>query len=177
MCRFLFILLLCLPGWVAAQDHVPTADRLPVWLAMQAVPSIAWTSFPSSTHFAFEWEATPLLYSWGMDRHVSPWKSFIILPPARFTGSIEVNASVLVYTTNPGTTRLGYSAQMVMHLPVMEHGEYMGLNVGGAVYNLDDHASMFVIAGVSSFFGLLHYNIKYAPTDGIWMNSIEVRLF
>ena len=56
-------------------------------------------------------------------------------------------------------------------------GEHLGLNIGVAQYTINNSSHTFYVAGFSSFYGLLHYNIKYAPESKVWMNAIEVRVF
>jgi hypothetical protein len=63
------------------------------------------------------------------------------------------------------------------HLPLIEKGEYLGLNLGVARYNIGGISSNYIAGGFSTLFGFLHYNIKYSPSDEIWMHSIEFRFF
>jgi len=55
--------------------------------------------------------------------------------------------------------------------------EYLGLNLGAARYTISGVPSNYIIGGFSTFFGFLHYNIKFSPADKIWMNTIEFRFF
>jgi hypothetical protein len=147
------------------------------WFILQAVPSIAWTSFPARTNFAFEWEATPVLYSFGMTKLDPPWHFFFVTQPERFAGSIELNVSSQLYTRKIGTSHWGFSGQLVAHLPLVERGEHLGLNLGVARYTIAGMPSNYIIGGFSTLFGFLHYNLKYSPADKIWMNCIELRFF
>jgi len=147
------------------------------WLILQALPSYSWTSFQRQTNFAFEWEATPVLYSFGMNKHDPPWHFFQVTQPERFAGSIEMIVSTQLYTSKVGTSHWGFSEQCLAHLPLVEYGEYLGLNLGAARYNIAGIASNYIVGGFSTLFGFLHYNIKYSPIDKIWMHSIEFRFF
>lgn len=172
------ILLVFLFSFAAtAQDYPPNVNRTSSWIIYQAIPSFSWTSFPSQKNFAFEWEVAPLVYSWGMTKQVSPWSSFIVNPVRRFTGSIELIFSAQVYTSNPGASNFGYSAQLLGHFPLIELGEHLALNLGVAQYVVNNLSSTYYVVGASSLFGLLHYNVKYAPSADVWINAIEVRLF
>ena len=148
-----------------------------LWLLMQAVPSVSWTCFPAHTRFAFEWEATPVLYSWGMTKLDPPFHFFFVNQPERFAGSVELNVSTQLYTSRIGTSHWGFSGQMLAHVPLMEHGEYLGFNTGIARYNIAGLSSNYIVGGFSTLFGFLHYNIKYSPAGEIWMHSIEFRFF
>ena len=160
-----------------AQDYPPNVNRTTSWLIYQAIPSFTWTSFPAQTNFAFEWEAAPVVYSWGMNKQVSPWSSFFVNPVRRFTGSVEIILSAQVYTSNPGTSQFGWSGQLLGHIPLVEMGEHLTLNLGVAQYVVNNASNTFYIIGASSLYGLLHYNVKYSPTADLWMSAIEVRLF
>jgi hypothetical protein len=172
---FLIIAFLTVP--LAAQDFPRNVDRTSSWLIYQAIPSFTWTSFSAQTNFAFEWEVAPLVYSWGMTNLVSPWSSFIVTPTRRFTGSVELVVSAQAYTSNPGVSHFGYSAQLLSHFPLVEMGEHLTLNVGAAQYVINNSASLFYVLGASSLFGMLHYNVKYSPDSDTWINALEVRLF
>ena len=66
----LLVGMMFLANWqkVAAQENERQSGISNSWLIMQAVPSVSWTCFPTQTHFSLEWEATPVLYSWGMTK-------------------------------------------------------------------------------------------------------------
>ena len=63
--------------------------RFGAWLPYQLVPSLTLYSSHPFSGFGFEWEFSPVLYSFGMNKQVSPWYSFIVEPTARVTGSVE----------------------------------------------------------------------------------------
>ena len=160
-----------------AQEPPPNTSKALVWSAIQLLPSYSWTAFPAATHFAFEWEATPVLYSFGLNRLASPWKFFFATPVARYTGSIEAVVSAQVFTSRPGTSHFGYSGQLLGHIPLIERGEYLGATIGAARYYANDQYNTYIVGGLSTFFGILHGTVKYAPGNGIWMTSIDLRLF
>jgi hypothetical protein len=162
---------------VTAQEHTQRGGVSNTWLLLQTVPSVSWTSFPKQTHFAFEWEATPVLYSWGMNKLDPPWHSFYVTQPERFAGSIEFDISIQLFTSKVGASYWGFSGQLLAHLPLVERGEYLGLNLGVARYTNINVSSNYIVGGFSTLFGFLHYNVKYSPADKIWMNSIEMRFF
>ena len=162
---------------IQAQDHPPNASKALVWSALQLAPSFTWTAFRSGTHFAFEWEAAPVLYSFGLNRLASPWKFFVATPVARYTGSIEAVVSAQVFTTKPGTSSFGYSGQVLGHIPLIERGEYLSMTIGGARYHSNGQYNTFLVGGLSTFFGMFHGTVKYAPSSDVWMTSLELRIF
>ena len=147
------------------------------WLIQQALPSYSWTCFQNQTNFAFEWEASPVLFSFWMNKLDPKWHFFKVSQTERFTGSIELILSAQLYTSKIGTGYWGFSGQIMAHLPLIEYGEYLGLNLGVARYSIGGIPSNYIIGGFSTIFGFIHYNIKYSPSDKIWMNSIEFRFF
>jgi hypothetical protein len=112
-----------------------------------------------------------------MNKLDPPWHFFKVTQPERFTGSIELNISTQLYSSKVGTSHWGFSGQLLAHLPLVEYGEYIGLNLGVARYTIAGMSSTYIIGGFSTLFGFLHYNIKYSPADRIWMNAIELRFF
>jgi hypothetical protein len=171
--------ILFLAFWQSAvyQEQKQQSGFSSTWLILQGLPSYSWTSFPRQTNFAFEWEAAPVLYSFGMNKLDPPWHFFQVTQPERFAGSIEMIVSTQLYTSKVGTSHWGFSGQILAHLPLVEYGEYLGLNFGGAHYTIAGMSSNYIVSGLSTFFGFLHYNIKFSPSDKIWMNSIEFRFF
>jgi len=176
--RKTFLIVISIPLSLAgAQQTQENSDKFLTWLPYQVIPNFTWTTFPSQTNFAFEWEATPLLYSFGMTKLISPWYALIVEPPARFTGSVEFNISGVAYTSKPGSSHFGYSAQLLGHLPLIERGEHLALNVGVAKYMVADASPTFIVGGFSTLFGLVHFNLKYSSDPQIWISAIELRIF
>jgi hypothetical protein len=161
----------------AAQEQTRASGISSTWLLLQTVPSVSWTGLPKGTYFGLEWEAAPILYSWGMNKLDPPWHSFYVTQPERFAGSVEFNVSVQLFTSKVGTSHWGYSGQLLAHLPLVERGEHFGLNIGVARYTNAGISANYIVGGFSTLFGFLHYNIKYSPACKIWMNSIEFRFF
>jgi hypothetical protein len=176
---FNFVIILFFFFWqtAASQELEDYRKFSGSWFVLQAVPSYSWTSFPHETHFSFEWEATPLLYSFGMNKRVPRWHFFQVTQPERFAGSLEINISTQIYTKKISTSYWGFSGQFLTHFPLIEYGEYLGLNAGIARYTISGSSSTYLIGGFSTLFGFLHYTIKYSPADQIWMNSLEFRFF
>ena len=177
ICAWMFSLAVFGSPRLLSQDSASVGAKTRTWLILQAVPSVSWTVFPRQTNFAFEWRATPILWSFGMTRLDPPFHFFFVNPPERFAGSIELNVSGQIYPTTIGTTHFAWSGQLLGHLPLSEMGEYLGLNIGVAAYRFNDHTSTFAVAGLSTLFGFVHWNTKYSPQDKIWMTSLDLRFF
>lgn len=173
-----FVLCLGLAMPLQAQEQLgERPSGLDTWLGLQAIPSMMVISHPGDIPFAFEWEATPVLYSFGMTKLVSPWHSFRVVPPARFTGSIELKVTGQISTRKTGSSYFGSSAQLIGHIPLLERGEYLGLNVGVAKYAFAGSSPWFKVVGVSTLFGFIEFNFKHSSDPTIWMGTIEFRFF
>jgi hypothetical protein len=173
----LFVTIACSSSIFAQVGQRDSASGFDSWLTFQAIPSMMVISHPGDIPFAFEWEATPLLYSFGMTRLVSPWYSFKVSQAARFTGSIELKTTGQISTRKMGSSYFGSSAQLIGHIPLMERGEYLGLNVGVAKYAFAGSSPWFKVVGVSTLFGFLEFNFKHSFDAQMWMGSIEFRFF
>lgn len=172
----LFVLAAGLETVVLAQQPEPPG-KFSSWLPYQAIPSMMVISHPGDIPFAFEWEATPLLYSFGMTRKISPWHSMFVVPPARFTGSIELKVTGQLSTRKTGRSYFGSSAQLIGHIPLIERGEYLGLNVGVAKYAFAGSSPWFKVLGVTTLFGFVEFNFKHSSDPSMWLGSIELRFF
>ncbi|MBM4160704.1 MAG: hypothetical protein FJ217_06365 [Ignavibacteria bacterium] len=158
-----------------AQDVQPT--KVEVWFPFQLIPNLTLYSSSPCSGFGFEWEATPLLYSFGINKQVSPWYSFIVDPTARFAGSIELTAAAQVFTTKLGNSYFAYSGHLMAYVPLIEWGEKLTLNLGAGVYHVADRSRVFKVAGISTLLGFVHFNIKHSPNPTTWIGSLEFRVF
>jgi hypothetical protein len=173
----LFLILVLLPVSVAWTQQQQSTGRVGSWLELQAVPSFVLTSRSGQSAFGFQWGATPLLYSFGMTRLISPWHSFIVEPPARFTGSIELFTTGQINTTKIGNSYFAGSVQLLGHIPLIERGEYLALNLGVARYSYGDWSSSYGVLGISTLFGFININLKHGVHNADWMGSFEIRIF
>jgi hypothetical protein len=173
----LIALVACTGSTWAQSEQRPASSGTNSWLALQTIPSLMVASHPGDIPFAFEWEAAPVLYSFGMTKLVSPWHFFKVLSPARFTGSIELKVTGQVFTRKMGSSYFGSSAQLIGHIPLIERGEHLGLNVGVAKYAFTGTSPWFKVVGLSTLFGFVEFNFKHSSDPFIWMGTIEFRFF
>ncbi len=120
-----------------ASAHATEPDIHPtlLWFVTQIVPSPQWTLVEhDGLRFGLRWQATPVLYSFGINRKLSPWRWFIVEPYVRQSGSVElfvspeyVNLDYIGYA--PWLLRTGVRG----YLPLWQHGEYLSAS-GGAAY-------------------------------------------
>lgn len=163
-------------GRSLAQES-PSSERIPTWLKLQSIPSLTLVSTLERNAFGFEWELAPLLYSFGLTDLVSPWFVFIVEPPARFSGSIELVVSGQVFTKKARTSYFSGAVELLGHIPLIERGEHLALTIGIAKYTFAESASLFKVIGVSTLFGLVDLNLKHSSAPTTWVGSLEFRFF
>lgn len=173
---FLVFFIFCLATPAPGQDQA-NQDKFSVWLPFQAIPTLTLLSSSPSSAFGFEWEATPLLYSFGMNKQISPWFSVIIEPTARFTGSVELSISGQLWTSKVGASYFSYSGRLTGFIPLIERGEHLTLNLGVAAYRFPGRTQIFKVVGVSTIFGIVHLNVKQGNNPTTWITSLEFRVF
>ena len=177
MKKLFFILFIAGFVFHAAAQTDEFEDRAGVWFPFQLLPSLTHYTSSSLSGFGFEWEFTPVLYSFGMNKQISPWYSFIVEPTARFTGSIEVAAAGQLFTTKMGRSYFSASCHVMGTIPLIERGEHLTLNLGIGVYRIADRTRIFKVGGISTLFGIVHLNFKHAENPTTWITSLEFRIF
>ena len=173
------VFVLCLAGFTlhtTAQTQEPE-ERFGVWMPFQLLPNLTLYSSSPLSGFGFEWEFTPLLYSFGMNKQISPWYSFIVEPTARFTGSLELVAAGQVFTTKMGGSYFAASGHLMGTIPLIERGEHLALNLGIGAYRIAGQTRIFKVAGISTLFGMVHFNVKHGANPTAWIISLEFRIF
>ncbi len=153
------------------------SNKFSRWLPYQVIPNLTLLSTPTYSAFGFEWETAPLLYSFGISRLVSPWYFFIVEPPARFTGSVELTVAGQLYTKQVESSLVSFSSYIVGYIPLIERGEHLALNLGLGTQRFGDQYPFFTIAGISTLFGFVQFNIKHSSNPTIWIGSIDFRVF
>ncbi len=119
------------------------------------------------------WQLTPLLYSWGMYRKLSPWRTFVVEPLTRQSGSIElfVSPEYLSAKTTDWLVRVGVHATF----PLRERGEKLAFTVGAGVC-LGTESSAEAEAGVSVFTGAFGLFLTYAPRISLAPATVMLRI-
>jgi hypothetical protein len=133
-----------------------------VWLLTQAVPSPELLVGTEGARFGMRWQVTPLLYSFGMHRRLSPWRSVVVEPIARHAGSVEFFLSPEWIVYQGGT--LLFDAGVRTTLPVLHRGEYLSVSLGVAHTRFDGHSAVRYEGGVYALFGILGVAVSVSPT-------------
>jgi hypothetical protein len=156
-----------------------TPNPTPLWLLTQIIPSTQVLFSEDAVAFGLRWQVTPLLYSFGVHRRVSPWRMLVAEPLVRYSGSLELFGAP-EYLALPGaTSRWGVRGGLRAYFPVLHRGEYLSLSLGTSVLRFDEETSMAAEAGVYVLFGILGLQVDASPTlaGGSVLARVSVRYF
>lgn len=142
----------------------------------QAVPSPEVGVGGVSPAAGLRWQLTPLLYSFGIYRKLSPWRTFVVEPLTRQSGSVEVffSPEFLTARTDEWIARAGVHATF----PLLDRGEKLALTIGagacfGAETSADFEGGVSVLAGTFGLFFAYAPRVTLAPAT----LSLRVRIF
>ena len=114
-----------------------------------------------SATWGLRWQMTPLLWSFGVHRRQSGWRTFIVDPIARQSGSIELSTSFEYI--GGYVDRLLVRPGLRVYLPLVQRGEYLSASLGTSVYDYDGLRVGYDVGlyFLSGFFGV---QLTVAPT-------------
>lgn len=151
------------------------------WLLVQLVPSPALWIGPGGTRFGVRWQVTPVLYSFGINRKLSPWRAFIVEPLTRHAGSIELFGSP-EYVAGSGAAPGGWMLRggARAYFPLLERGETLSCSLGGSAVHARvharDHVAASYEAGLYTLFGGLGVQVTVTPTAALRSTTITLSL-
>jgi hypothetical protein len=155
------------PSEARAVEHAPQEPAVAVtwpWLATQLVPSPELVYGRDTARFGMRWQVTPLLYSWGIHRGLSPWRLFVVEPNVRHFGSVELYFTPELVTAGGSlgsawVLRTGGRA----YFPLVDHGEYLSCSVGASHFLYEGESALGYEAGIYTLFGVLGLQVTAAP--------------
>ncbi|XXX77124.1 hypothetical protein WMF30_56690 [Sorangium sp. So ce134] len=147
------------------------------WLFVQLVPSPELWIGAGEAHFGVRWQVTPLLYSFGMNRKLSPWRAFVVEPLTRHAGSIELFGSP-EYIARPGAfgDRWILRGGARAYFPLLHRGDYMSCSLGGSALYAREQLGASYEAGVYTLFGALGAQVTYTPTAALRSTTITLSI-
>jgi hypothetical protein len=165
------------PRHVTEPDVHPT----PLWLAMQLLPSPETAFGDGSARFGLRRQITPLLYSFGINRRLSPWRFFVVEPFVRQSGSIEAFFSP-EYIALGGDfwNRVLFRSGVRSYFPIVAKGEYLSVSVAASYVGIHDGPSGAAIeGGIYALFGVVGAQLTYSPSfrAAEWIATLRVRYF
>ena len=178
------------PADAAYEYRRPTPYPTLPWIVTQLIPSPAVAI--GSVHrtgtdgvqqdntqvaFGMRWEVTPVLWSWGVNRHASRWRFFVVDPLARNSGSLELNGTVEYFFGHVDRflVRPGVRATF----PILQRGEYLSASIGTSTYAYNNVEHVAYDFGVNALFGILGLQFSYAPAHAplSYIGTFRIRYF
>lgn len=138
------------------------------WGLTQLLPSPEIIAGQGGARFGLRWQVTPLLYSWGINRKLNPWRGLVVEPNVRHSGSIELFLSpeFVARTADLGgdfwdkwLVRPGLRA----YFPLVERGDYLSMSVGTSFARFAHRSSIAYEGGIYALFGLFGLQVTYSP--------------
>lgn len=171
------------PAPDAAQNHddqaaPATSARLtPLWLLTQFVPSPEIVSGDGVTRFGMRWQVTPVLYSFGVNRRVSPWRTMIVEPFVRQSGSVELYFSpeFIPYGRTFADCLL-WRVGVRSYFPVLEYGDYLSVSLGTSYFAFAGDSGAAYEVGIYSLFGIVGAQLTWSPSGGPATTIATLRL-
>ena len=150
------------------------------WVLTQLVPSPELAYGGDVARYGMRWQVTPVLYSWGINRKLSPWRFFVAEPVVRQSGSIEIYFSP-EYLFYGGGFSDGWMWRggVRSYFPIVERGEYLSLSVGASELAFAGQAGAAIEGGAYVLYGILGAQITYCPSIAPvrWIATMRIRYF
>jgi hypothetical protein len=134
------------------------------WVLLQLLPSPEVAVGRGEVAFGLRWQVTPLLWSWGTNRHASRWRSFVVDPLARHAGSLELTGTLeyIFGEVDRAIVRPGVRA----YFPIAQRGEYLSVSFGTSTYAYDEKMRVAYDVGAYVLWGLFGVQATIAPENG-----------
>lgn len=163
-------------GGAAAEPSVHVT--LP-WVATQLVPSPEVAMGNGGARFGMRWQVTPILFSWGIHRGLSPWRVLVAEPYVRQSGSLELYVSPELFATGSFGDGWALRTGVRSYFPVVEHGEYLSVSIGSSHLLIAGRSFAAGEVGAYALFGVLGAQLTLSPGAGpiAAIATLRVRYF
>ena len=164
-------------------DKVATESNINfnlLWGVAQLIPSPEWISTNEKNIFGMRWQITPLLFSFGMNKKISPWRYFIADPLSRQSGSVELFVSPeYFYAANSFKSNWLFRNGLRVYFPIWQKGEYASFSLASSYYNFNGNNGISYEAGFYLFAGIIGFQTTYMPNfkNSEWIFTIRLRYF
>ena len=152
-----------------------------LWISSQLIPSPEFISVKDDRlRFGLRWQVTPLLYSFGINRKLNPWRYFVVEPLVRQNGSIELFFTPeWLNVTDKFKTNWLFRAGLRTYFPLYRRGEYLSGSLAASYYNFNGDQGISYEAGIYLFFGILGFQVTYSPEmkTSPWIFTLRLRYF
>jgi len=156
-------------GRSVAGDEAATEPAIrptPLWLVAQLAPSPELAYGEATARFGLRWQLTPLLYSFGINRRLSPWRTFVVEPLVRQSGSVELFLSPEYLVRGSFLDGWLWRAGLRTYLPMIERGDYLSVSLGVSCYDFVGGAGASYEVGAYVLFGIAGAQVTVSPRSG-----------
>ena len=150
-----------------AEPAEPSVHPSLLWLPAQLIPSpgIAFAD-DGDTNLDLAWQLTPVLWSYGMHRELSPWRFFVVEPLSRMSGSLELFGGAEYLPVHDSfDERWLFRGGIRTYVPVLQRGENLALSFGTSAYTLAGDFGVSWDAGVHVLYGIL--GLRFISNPGL----------
>lgn len=163
-----------------SEDDIGSPHPSWQWLLMQLLPSPELVVQDGRVAFGSRWQLTPVLYSFGIHRSQSPWRTFVVEPIVRHSGSLELHVTPeYIALASAWSDRFGLRSGLRSYVPVIERGDYLSLSFGTSVLRYQQETSVAYELGAHVLFGFVGTILSYSPTPegGRFISTLQLRFF
>src|SRR5262245_4393445 len=150
------------------------------WVLTQLLPRAELAVGDDGAAFGIRWHVVPLLYSFGIDRRLSPFRAFVVEPLVRTSGSLELFvAPEYLWIDDRVAQRFGFRTGLRAHFPLIEKGDYLSVSLGTAYARFADRESASYQFGAYLLFGFLGFEESFLPAldEARFVTTLNVRFF
>jgi hypothetical protein len=150
------------------------------WLVMQLVPSPEVAVGKEGAAFGLRWELVPFLYSFGIDRRLSPFRAFVVEPLVRTSGSLELFVAPEYLAIHERLSdRFGFRVGLRAHFPLVERGDYLSVSLGTGYVRFAGRESASYQFGAYLLYGFLGFEQSIVPAldEARFIGTFNVRFF
>jgi len=169
------------PDLAHVQDPIPYPTL--AWIIPQLIPSPEVLGGTGGARAGLRWQVTPLLYSFGLNRRVTPWRFLVADPLSRQSGSIEV-----FFTPEYAARGSGMADALIArtgvrsYFPLLQHGDYLSVSIGASQFFYEGRPCAAVEAGAYVASGIFGLQVTYSPTRSAeagaeWIATLRIRYF
>lgn len=151
-----------------------------LWTATQLIPSPEWITSSDGLWFGMRWQVTPLLYSFGINKKLSPLRYFIAEPLVRQSGSVELFFTPeYLNLEDKLKDKWLFRGGARVYIPLWQRGEYLSASLAASYYNFNGINGTSYEGGIYLFAGILGFQTTYSPsfTNSEWIFTIRLRYF
>jgi hypothetical protein len=148
-----------------------------LWAAAQLLPSPQWRLANGVVHGGVRWQITPLLYSFGVNRRLSPWRRFVVEPLVRHAGSVELFGSPEYLAVTPAFVQNWlFRGGIRAYFPLLHKGEVLSCSLGGSALYFLHHVGSAFEGGLYTLNGIVGAQVTYTPTKSLRSTTFTLSL-